>query len=128
MKTKILLVTLLAFLLPAVSQAQETPEVKEIKLSDSLSVKLRQITREEYETRKQASAHLRHKPYKVVKDLKEAQKMLGKWLKVFDMKEEGAESGWREYEITFKDGTKEHLDADYSFIAYFPQFVQTARS
>jgi hypothetical protein len=121
MKKSIIISIFLAFLFPAVLQAQETPEVREITLSDSLSVRLRQITREEYETRKQASVHLRHKPYKVVKDLKKAQKMLRRRLKVIEMKEEGAEYGWQEYEITFKDGTKEHLDADYSFIAWFPQ-------
>jgi hypothetical protein len=47
--------------------------------------------------------------------------MLRKRLKVIEMKEEGAESGWQEYEITFKDGTKKHLDADYGFIAWYPQ-------
>ena len=102
--------------------AQEMDKSEEtIKLNDNFSFQLKQITIEEYTERKKQSVNLQHKPYKAVTDILKAQKMLGKRLKVIDRKEDGADFGYREYEITFKDKTKEHLDSDYGFIAYFPQ-------
>jgi hypothetical protein len=97
----------------------EMPEAREIAFSDSLSAKLRQITREEYETGRQASAHLRHEPYKEVKGLKEMHKMLRRRLKVID--KEVGDTVYHEYEITHKDGNKTYLDSECDFIAYYPE-------
>lgn len=120
-RTVIILIILLALPAMAFAQAGNDLEVLEFKLNNFYSSKLRQISEEEYTNRKKESEHLRHKPYEVVSDIGEAQKMLGKRLKTFDIKEEDTDFSYREYEITFKDGTKKRLDSDYSFVAYFPQ-------
>lgn len=101
-------------ILPAVVFAQFRP-------NDTYSIELKKISEEEYAAQKKKSEHLRHEPYKVVENIDKAQKMLGKRLKVIDIKEEGTDYTLREYEITFKDGTKERLDEEFGFVAYFPQ-------
>jgi hypothetical protein len=120
-KTAIILTILLTLPMMAFAQPENDMEVSKFKLNDFYSAKLSKISEDEYTKRKEESKHLRHKPYKVVRDIDEAKKMLGKRLKVFDMKEEGTDFGLREYEITFKDGTKKRLDAEHDFIACYPQ-------
>ena len=93
--------------------------IKEIKLNDRYSVRLRQVRQSEYIIRKWQSEHLRHEPYKVITDLKEAQKMLGKKMKIVERQEE--EWKFIETEITFMDGMKKRLDQEYEFVAFFPE-------
>ena len=98
-------------------------ETKNIRLNDSLSVAIRQITQEEHDTRKQASAHLQQKPYKVIKEYEKTRWKLGKRLKMVTTDEE---YDTRELEITFKDGTKRRLNYDARtiedyFFAYYPK-------
>jgi hypothetical protein len=89
--------------------------MKEIRLNDSYTVKFRQIRQSEYVVRKWEAAHLYHKPYKVITDVTEAQKMLGNSLKTLKPANE------IKYEIIFKDGAKKRLDSEYGFYAYYPQ-------
>jgi len=99
----------------------ETFEIKEAKLNDNFTIRLKQITKEKYIAQKEQSEHLQHKPYDAITDVHKAQKMLRKRFKVIERKEEGADFDYSKYEITFRDKTKEHLDIEYGFIAYFPQ-------
>ena len=99
----------------------ETFEIKEAKLNDNCTIRLKQITKEKYIAQKEQSEHLQHKPYDAITDVHKAQKMLRKRFKVIGRKEEGADFDYSKYEITFRDKTKEHLDIEYGFIAYFPQ-------
>jgi len=104
------------------AQTEDEQETVEFQLNDHYSVKLRQISESEYTARKNESEHLRHKPYEVITDLQEAQKMFGKKMKYLKLlpvskKDKLYMIGT---EITFKDGTKKRLDLEYGFMAYFP--------
>ncbi|WP_286727281.1 MULTISPECIES: hypothetical protein [Alistipes] len=101
---------------------QTISEPLEIRINDSLSIRIRSISKEEYETRKQAAEHLRHKPYRKIEDLAKVQKILGRRLKVIP-KDYGGRIV-KEFEITFDDGTKEYkeyLDLEFVFYAYYPE-------
>jgi hypothetical protein len=123
------IIILLFFVCTVYAAAQETDgygngetfEVEEIALNDAYFVKLRQISEDEYTVRMKESAHLRHKPYKVITDFKEAQKMLGRKMKIIERQE--GEFKFIETEITFKDGTKRKWDWTFAdgFRAYFPE-------
>jgi hypothetical protein len=96
--------------------------ITEIKLNDSYSIRLRKITQSEYIVGKWESTHLRNKPYKVITDLKEAQKMLGNKLKEIDVEE--YDYSRRIVEITFNDKTKKRLDwcnLENGFFKYYPK-------
>jgi len=93
-------------------------DFKEIKLSDDYSVRFRQLSEGEYIARMFETAHLRHKPYREIKDVAEAQRMLGSRLKVADNPDH---EGLKNYEITFNDNTKKKfIDSDIGFVAYYP--------
>ncbi len=98
---------------------EEISGTVEIRINDSLSIRIRSIPKEEYETRKQAAEHLRHKPYKKIEDLAKVQKMLGRRLKVIP-KEYGNRIV-NEFEITFNNGTKVYRDLEFLFSAYYPE-------
>lgn len=121
-KTLIILILLVATAMSVTTtaRAQETATAV-IALNDSLSVQVREITRDEYDTRRQASAHLQHKPYKAVTDFDSAVQMLGGRLKETGRTEDGVDYDTCCYELTFTDGTTLRLDADYTFMAWFPQ-------
>ena len=109
---------------PALNAGQsddyEVIEAHEIRLNDSLSVKIRPISPEEYAARKEASMHLRHKPHEAVTDLGQAVKMLGDRLKIV---ETGDEEWERELEITFNDGNRKRFDwGGDSVEAYFKEY------
>ena len=91
------------------------------ELNNHYSIMLKQISESEYTTQKNEAEHLRHKPYKVITDFKEAQKMLGRKMKIFERQE--GEYKFIETEITFKDGTKRRFDWTFKdgFRAYFPK-------
>ena len=91
----------------------------EIELNDNYSIRLRRIRPSEYVIRKWESEQLKHKPYKEISDLKEAQKMLGKKMKIFEIQEDE----WKhiEIEITFNDGVKKRLDSEHVFWKYYPE-------
>jgi hypothetical protein len=89
-------------------------EVIVIGLNNHYSIRLKQISESEYTAQKMASAHLRHKPYKVITDLKEAKKMLGNKLKEITVKDE--EDYERSViEITFKDKTPKKISWEWGF-------------
>jgi hypothetical protein len=101
-------------------------EILEFKLNDNYSVKLRQICESEYTAQKQATEHLRHKPYEVITDIAEAQKMLGKKLKGVD---ETQKDYYSQLEVTYNDGVKKMLNLFWlgwnkesnNFVAYYPE-------
>lgn len=97
----------------------ETAGTREICLSDSITLRIRQISEEEYTPRKQAAAHLRHKPYKKIEDLTKARRMLGKRLRVIDREYE--EKIIPDFEITLPGGDKRHLNFEFVFVAYYPE-------
>ena len=114
-KSLIILATMLALPFAALrAQTEDEQEITEIQLNDHYSVKLRQISASEYTARKNESEHLQHKPYKVIADLKEAQKMLGNKLKEVTVKDE---DGYERsvIEITFKDKTKKRISWEWGF-------------
>lgn len=95
---------------------------KLMKLNDSCSVRMRHISRSEYIIRKWESAHLKNEPYKAIKNIKKARKMLGKRLREIEVKEEDFTR--HSFEITFKDGLKrlwDGYDFKYAFVAYYPE-------
>jgi hypothetical protein len=99
--------------------------ITKIELNDSCFVKLRRIRQSEYFVKKWKSAHLQPKPYKVIDNISEAKKMLGKKLKEFDIKDDEGYSS-NVLEITFKDKTKKRLDLSHGnleslFIEYYPE-------
>lgn len=98
---------------------QTISEPLEIRINDSLSIRIRSIPKEEYERRKQAAEHLRHKPYRKIGDLAKVQKILGRRLKVIP-KDYGGRIV-NEFEITFDDGTKAYRDLEFDFYAYYPE-------
>jgi hypothetical protein len=85
-----------------------------IAISDSVSMKRRPITREEYEVRKQATEHLRQ-PLTVVTDLDEVKRMLGRQVETIDPPE-----GSFIMKLTFNNGKTKFLDGDFSIEAYLP--------
>jgi hypothetical protein len=101
------------------AQTENDLEIFEIKLSDFYSIKLKQIPESAYIAQIKTTEQLRHKPYKVITDIAEAQKILGRRLRVLEIKTENADYSNRIYEITFKNGTKKRLDEE-GFVAYFP--------
>jgi hypothetical protein len=129
----VLILSLLLTLPFAVLHAQTenetdiSAEITETELDNRYSTKLREISESEYTIRKNESEHLRHKPYKVITDFKEVQKMLGRKMKIIEV--EGGEKIYGEgvkymkLEITFKDRTKRREDWTYEsiFKAYFPE-------
>ena len=120
---KIVIILSISLVLPifAFAQTENDFEVTEFKLNEYYSVKISQISEREYIAKEKESEHLQHKPYEVITDIAKVQKLLDRRLKVFEI-EEYAEYGNREYEITFKDGTKKRLEYyNYGFVAYFPQ-------
>lgn len=105
------------------SHDEEFFETKHVRLNDSLSMTVRQITQEEYTIRAEAAAYLRHKPHEVIRDYAQAREMLGDRLK---MVQTGDEENHRELEIAFNDGTKLRLNyggakVDDYFLAYYPE-------
>ena len=127
-KIILILSLLLTFPIIALSGQSENEQdisegIIEIGLNNQYSIQLKQISESEYTTRKQEAEHLRHKPYKVITDLKEAQKMLGKKLKEVPVKEED-DYVRNVIEITFKDKTKKRLywfGLEYAYIKYYPE-------
>ena len=119
-KSLIILAAMLALPFAALrAQTEDEQETVEFQLNDQYSVKLRQISESEYTARKNESEHLRHKPYEVITDLQEAQKMLGRKMEIIETQYDEWKSV--EFELTFKDGTKRRLDGEYRFEAYFPE-------
>jgi len=88
------------------------PDVMKVKLNNNYSIRLRKISKSEYIVRMFRSAHLRHSPYKEIKDIAEAQKMLEGRFKTL--------TGSHAYEIIFKDKTKIIIE-EADFIAYYPE-------
>jgi hypothetical protein len=129
-KTAIILSLMLALPITALRANGDDPEifeeeVTEFTLNDIYYIKLRHIPPSEYTARKTASEHLRHKSYKAITDIAQAQKMLGKRFRKVEVQDydkyNERKYTYNELEITFKDGAKKRLDADYSFVAYYPQ-------
>ena len=98
-----------------IANCQDIP----VQLNDFYSVRLKQISESEYTAQKTASKHLRHKPYQVIADISQAQKMLGRRLKLVKVTE--GDFSYNATEITFKDGKKQRLDWENEFRAYFPE-------
>jgi len=100
-------------------------EVIEIELNNQYSIRLKQISESEYTAQKTAAERLRHKPYKVITDVAEAQKILGKTVKSFEVYDEEQNPRYPAVEITFKDRVKKRFDwrslDEYGFIAYYPE-------
>jgi hypothetical protein len=92
-------------------------EITETEQDNRYSTKLREISENEYTIRKNESEHLRHKPYKVITNFEEAQKMLGEKMKIIEV--EVGEEKYIEIELTFKDKTKRRFAN--GFRAYFPE-------
>jgi len=93
-----------------------------IKLNNTYSSRIKQISRSEYLVRKWESAHLRHKPYKAVTDTTNAKKMLHKRMKITVTDPE--EYSFPILELSCKDGGRRRIDWfewKYSFIAYYPE-------
>ncbi|MDH6355796.1 hypothetical protein M2132_002143 [Dysgonomonas sp. PH5-45] len=98
------------------------PESKLIELNDDYSIRLKRIPRSQYVVRKWESAHMQNKPYKPVKNIDQARKMLAKQVREIQIQED--EYIRKALEIEFKDGTKKRLDDyswEYSFVAYYPE-------
>jgi hypothetical protein len=106
-------------------QSENEQEIVEIELNNQYSIRLKQISESEYITRKQESEHLRHKPYKVITDVAEARKMLGKKVKSFEVYDEEQNFRYLAVEITFKGEVKKRFDwrslDETGFIAYYPE-------
>ena len=100
-------------------------EVKVIELNNHYSIRLKQISESEYTVRKQEAERLRHKPYRVITDVVEARKMLGKKVKSFEVYDEEQNARYPVVEITFKDKVKKRFDwrslDNNGFIAYYPE-------
>lgn len=100
-------------------------EVVEIQLNNHYFIRLKQISESEYIIREKESEHLRHKPYKVITDVKEALKMLGKKVKSLEVYDEDQDYRYDAVEITFKDKIKKRFDwrslDENGFIAYYPE-------
>ena len=121
-KTVFILSLILALPVNAFAQTERETEVKETFLNDFYSIRLKQISESEYTTKKQQSENLQHKPYEVITDFAEAQKILGDRLKEIEVYEKEQDYRYNAIEITFKDGVKKRLsEYDYYFTAYFPQ-------
>jgi len=129
MKKSIITLLILLALPVAVFRAQteNDSEVLEFKLNDFYSIKLRQISESEYTDQKEKSEHLRHKPYEVITDVAQAQKMLGERLKRVKIEEDGYD--YDRLEVTYKDGVKKMLNIPWlgwnkennNFVAYYPK-------
>jgi hypothetical protein len=102
-------------------------EPKTIALNDSLSVLLRPILRGEYDARKEAAAHLRGKPQRMISG-EEAKEMLRGRIE-FTEEKKGEYGNWipGSMAIIFNDGTKRELDIlgdswdDLTFWRYYPE-------
>jgi hypothetical protein len=108
------------------AQTENDSEVLEFALNDRYSVRLRQISEDEYTDQKQKSQHLRHKPYKVITDIAKAQKKLGRRINAVEIPENNS----YQTEITYKDGVRKILyehwlgwnkDSLHNFKAYYPK-------
>lgn len=103
----------------------ESSEVSEIGLNDSHSIRLGQISQNEYVAGEQQSARLRQKPYKAVRDIDKAWRMLGNRIKTIEVHEDDCK--YSILEITFKDGVRKRLNwcgdewGKFCFIAYYPK-------
>jgi hypothetical protein len=128
---------------------QQWHTVVTVALNDSLSVRTHSLTREEYTARKEASGHPRE-PLAMISctdvprdedhltipastpfveeavDRQEIERRLGGRLKFIGIAHEYESDGQTvyehhyEYDITYNDGTKRHLDGESGFIAWFP--------
>ncbi|MDR2208096.1 MAG: hypothetical protein LBE22_03880 [Azoarcus sp.] len=94
-------------------------DLSEIRLNKNYSIRLRQVSESEYKAQMLVSAHMRHKPYLVIKDVAVAQKLLGDRFKVLNGIEN--QTSAENYEITFNDNHKLQLTYAYGYIAYFPE-------
>jgi hypothetical protein len=103
-------------------------EILEFKLNDFYSIKLRQISESEYTDQKKET--VRHKPYKVITDIAEAQKMLGTRIKgVGELQEFTGYSYYNDLEVIHKGGVKKlhnviwfGWDSKFpNLIAYYPE-------
>ena len=113
---KLIITLILLLAIPSAALLAQT-EI-EFKLNDFYSVKLRQISENEYTNQKEKSEQLRHKPYEVITDIAEAQKMLGERLIFFEMIEDDV---LYDKEITFNDNTKKRFTWEVEFVAYYPE-------
>ena len=104
------------------AQTEDEQETVEFQPNDQYSISARKISASEYYARKNESEHLRHKPYKVITDSQEAQKRLGRKIKLIEV-QEWENIKYFDTEITFKDGTKRRVDRTFAigFRAYFPE-------
>ena len=100
-------------------------EVIEIELNNQYYIRLKQISESEYTAQKAGTEHLRHKSYKVITDVVEAQKVLGKSVKSLEVYDEEQNLRYPAIEITFKSRVKKRFDwrslDEYGFIAYYPE-------
>jgi len=118
---------LIFFLLPSALQAQieNDSEILETNLNDLFSIRLRQISENEYTDRNKETKYLSHKPYKVVTDIAKAKKMLKKRIK--GVKRE--EASYDQLEVIYKGRFKKVLNVMWlgwnkennNFIAYYPE-------
>jgi len=103
-------------------------EITVIELNNHYSTRLKQISESEYSSQKKESDYEPHKPYKVIRDVTEARKLLGKSVKqigaAYD-EEQDYSSYHVAVEITFKDRVKKRFDwrsfDENGFIAYYPE-------
>lgn len=120
MKRKIIFANIITLILIACSTFQlhaqeEQYSTREIHLSDSITIRVNQITHDEYETQKKASVPLHNQPYEIITDFDKMAKMLDGKLKI------ALDEYGRVYEIIFNDGDTIQIDAEGDYKAYYPQ-------
>jgi len=129
-KTAIILSLLLTFPIAILhgqseNEQENLAKVVEMEMNAHYSIRLKQVSEDEYMIQKKESEHLRHEPYKEVTNVAEARKMLGKKVKSVEVYNEEGDYLYPAVEITFKDGVKKRFDwrtlDEYGFIAYYPE-------
>jgi hypothetical protein len=127
MKKRIILSLLLSLPIIAFAQTESESEVREIKLNDFYSIRLKQICESEYNARKEASKHLQHEPYEVITNIAEAKRMLGERFKTIEIDNYDQDGYYifppsTPYQINFNNDTQLTLhEWDCGFVAYFPE-------